>query len=70
MAEPVDPKKQAGEVLKGRLKRVFPGDYMDKSLDEIKDLLKQAQGDTKRKLQKAKKLLEQQDRLLEKDLGD
>ena len=43
---------------------------MDKSLDDINELLKQAQGETKRKLQKAKKLLEQQERLMEKDLGD
>ena len=68
--EALDPTKPAREVLKGRLKREFPGDYLDQSLNDIKDMLGKAKGEEKRKLQKAKKLLEQQDRLGEKDLGN
>jgi hypothetical protein len=64
-----DPAKPAKDVLKGRLKRRFPSEYLGKSLNEIKDMLRTAPPEAKRKLQKAKKILEQQDRLGEKDLG-
>jgi hypothetical protein len=57
-----DPTKPAKEVLRGRLKREFPSEHLD-SLNEIKEKLRAATGAEKRKLQKAKKLLEQQDRL-------
>jgi hypothetical protein len=60
----VDPNKAARDVLPGSLKREFPSQYLDKSLNEIKDMLKIAAGPTKRNLQKAKKLLEQVPRLM------
>jgi hypothetical protein len=60
----IDPTKPAREVLPGRVKRQFPGEYLDHSLREIKALLKKASGKEKRSLQKAKKLLEQLPRLL------
>lgn len=62
----VDPSKRAQDVLPGSLKREFPGEHLDKSLDEIKAALGSAAGDERRALQKAKKLLEQAERLLEK----
>jgi hypothetical protein len=65
---PCDPTKPAHEVLKGRLQREFPSEYLNESLSEIKSKLKRATGAEKRKLQKAKKLLEQQDRLGDKSL--
>ena len=63
---PIDPNKPANEVLPGKLKREFPGEHLDKSLNMIKDALKIADGTEKRSLQKAKKILEQIDRLMGK----
>ena len=60
----IDPTKPAQEVLPGDLKREFPSQHLDKSLNEIKNLLRQSSGMEKRILQKAKKILEQSDRLL------
>jgi hypothetical protein len=65
-APKIDPDKPASEVLRGQAKREFPGEHLDKSLKEIKELLKSAEGQEKRSLQKAKKILEQQDRILDK----
>lgn len=65
----VDPEKSAKDVLSGTTKRKFPAEFLDRSLDEIKDLLKHATGKEKRKLQTAKKLLEQGERLSEKEHG-
>jgi len=62
----VDPDKPARDVLPGRLKREFPGEHSDKSLNQIKDALKFAQGAEKKSLQKAKKILEQLNRLMGK----
>lgn len=62
----VDPDKPADEVLPGRLRPKFPGEHLDKSLNEIRKALKGAKGKDKRSLQTAKKLLEQVDRLLNK----
>ena len=70
MSNTADPTKPAKDVLKGRLKREFPREFLENSLAEIKEMLKKAKGAQKRKLQKAKKLLEQQDRLGDKDLGN
>ncbi len=64
MSGSFDPSKAAKHVLPGRLKREFPSQYLDKSLNEIKDMLKNATGAEKRALQKAKKILEQQERLM------
>lgn len=58
--------KPAKEVLPGPLRREFPGEHLDKSLNEIKDLVRTAEGAGKKSLQKAKKLLEQADRLMDK----
>ncbi len=69
MAESKDSSKPAKDKLAGRLKRSFPAEYLGKSLAEIKELVKNAKGPAKRKLQTAKKLLEQQERLMEKDFG-
>ena len=55
--------KAAKDVLSGTLKREFPGQYLNMSLSEIKKALKGAIGPEKKALQKAKKLLEQQERL-------
>jgi hypothetical protein len=52
----IDPDKPASEVLRGGAKREFPGEHLN---------LKTADGATKRSLQKAKKILEQQDRILD-----
>jgi hypothetical protein len=62
----IDPTKPANEVLLGSLRREFPGQHLNKSLNEIKELLRTASGEEKRSLQTAKKLLEQSERLLEK----
>ena len=59
-----DPNRAAKDVLPGSLRREFPSQYLDKSLNEIKDMLRVAKGNEKRALQKAKKLLEQQERLM------
>jgi hypothetical protein len=69
VGSPCDPTKPAKDVLPGSLKKRFPGEFLDKSLNEIKELLKTAKSAAKRKLQTAKKILEQQYRLGEKDLG-
>jgi hypothetical protein len=65
-AIPFDPTKKAQDVLPGSIKREFPSEYLGKSLNDIKDLLdnlpRDADGKLKQKLQKAKKLLEQQER--------
>jgi hypothetical protein len=62
--------KRARDILTGTAKKRFPSDYLDKSLNEIKELLQKASGPEKRKLQTAKKLLEQGKRLGEKDHGE
>ncbi len=62
----VDPSRSAQDVLPGSLKREFPGEHLDKSLEEIRASLGSATGEEKRSLQKAKKILEQAQRLLEK----
>jgi len=62
----IDPTKPANEVLPGSLRREFPGQHLNKSLNQIKDLLRTASGGEKRSLQTAKKILEQSERLLEK----
>jgi len=59
----------AEDILPGRLKRVYPGEYLGHSLKEIKEKLKSAKGSEKKVLQKAKKILEQQERLSEKSKG-
>jgi hypothetical protein len=66
----IDPTMPAKDVLTGTTKKKFPGEYLDNSLNEIKDLLRGASGPEKRKLQTAKKLLEQSSRLGEKDHGE
>lgn len=50
----------------GSLRRELSGEHLDGSLDEAKAALGSAAGDERRALQKAKKLLEQAERLLEK----
>ncbi|KYG09587.1 hypothetical protein BE21_17060 [Sorangium cellulosum] len=65
-ASRIDPTKPAREVLPGSLRREFPGQHLDKSLNGIKDALRTASGAEKRSLQTAKKILEQSERLLEK----
>jgi hypothetical protein len=62
----IDPTRPANEVLPGSLRREFPGQHLNKSLNQIKDLLRTASGAEKRSLQTAKKILEQSERLLEK----
>ena len=66
----MDPTKPAKDVLTGTAKKKFPAEYLGNSLIEIKDLLRKATGQEKRKLQTAKKLLEQGKRLGEKDHGE
>lgn len=61
----VDPNKPASEVLRGGAKREFPGEHLNKSLNEIRELLKTADGATRCSLQKATRFLEQQDRILD-----
>jgi hypothetical protein len=65
-ASRLDPTKPARDVLPGSLRREFPGQHLDKSLNGIKDALRTASGAEKRSLQTAKKMLEQSERLLEK----
>ncbi len=65
-----DAAKPARDVLTGTAKRMFPSEYLGHSLNEIKELLRQASSKEKRKLQTAKKLLEQAERLGEKDHGE
>lgn len=65
----IDPAKPAQDVLPGGLRREFPSQHLQKSLNEIKDLLRDATGEDKRSLQTAKKLLEQAPRLLQKTGG-
>ena len=62
----VDATKPAREVLAGSLRRKFPGEHLGKSLNQIKEALRTATGPAKKSLQTAKKLLEQQERLLHK----
>jgi hypothetical protein len=62
----LDPTRPAEEVLPGSLQREFPGEHLGKSLNDIKDALEGATGAEKKALQKAKKLLEQYERLLKK----
>jgi hypothetical protein len=64
-APKIDPDKPASEVLRGKAKREFPGEHLDKPLNQINELLKSAEGEANRSLQKAKKSLEQQDRILD-----
>lgn len=61
--------KAAQDVLPGSLKREFPSQYLTWSLNDIKAALSGATGTEKTALQKAKKLLEQTDRLLNKPKG-
>lgn len=56
----------AEDLLPGTLKRDLPSDYLDKSLSQIKDLLKHAEGPEREALQKVKKALEQTTRLMDK----
>jgi hypothetical protein len=63
---PVDPTRPARDVLSGSLKRYFPSQHLGKSLNDIRRALRGAKGLEKRTLQTAKKLLEQQGRLLGK----
>ena len=65
----IDPNKPARDVVPGSLRPEFPGEHWDKSLNEIKELLRKAGGKEKNSLQKAKKILEQADRLLGKNKG-
>jgi len=53
--------------LPGSLHREFPGQHLDKSLNQIKEALRRASGREADSLRKAKKLLEQADRLLRKN---
>jgi RHS repeat-associated protein len=62
----IDPNKPAGDVLPGSLRPEFPGEHLGKSLNQIKDLLKTATGKAWASLSKAKKMLEQADRLVNK----
>ena len=61
--------KTAEQLLRGKLKRKFPAEHLNKTLSEIKEFLKGSKGKEKRALQIAKKLLEQQDRLSDKLKG-
>lgn len=51
------------------MRREFPGQHLDKSLNGIKDALRTASGAEKRALEAAKSVLEQSERLLEKVKG-
>jgi hypothetical protein len=62
----IDADKPANEVLPGSLRREFPGEHLDKSLNQIREALKRAAGNERGSLQKAKKILEQADRLMDK----
>jgi len=50
----------------GEVKRNFPRQHLDKTLTQIKDALKGAKGPAKNSLQKAKKIIENAERLQEK----
>jgi RHS repeat-associated protein len=65
----IDPNAPAKDVLPGSLKREFPAQHLDSSLNQVRELLKTAKGKEKVALQKAKKLLEQAGRLLEQNKG-
>jgi RHS repeat-associated protein len=64
----LDPDKPAKEILPGSLRPKFPGQHLDKSLNEIRKALKNTRGPEKKTLQTAKKLLQEAERLLE-ELG-
>ena len=61
--------KAAQDILNATLKRKFPSQHLDKSLNQIKDLLKTAKGKDKASLTRAKKALEQGVRLMDKLKG-
>lgn len=61
----LDHNKKANDVLPGSLRREYPGQHLDKSLNEIETALRSAKGVEKKILGKAKKILEQADRLLQ-----
>ena len=65
----VDPNKPASSQLPGSLKRDYPGEYLSNSLNELEELYKTAKGETRKKIYKAIKLLEQLQRLLDKPKG-
>lgn len=54
-------------MLPGSLHREFPGEHLDKSLNQVKEALRNATGRQAERVRKAKKLLEQADRLLQKN---
>ena len=58
--------KPAKEIVQGSLRREFPGEHLGKSLEDIQAALRTARGAEKKSLQKAKKIIEQAERLLEK----
>jgi len=58
--------ERAEDVIPGSLKREFPAQHLGKTLEEIKTELSKAKGRERKILQKAKKLLEQKDRIREK----
>lgn len=58
--------RAARDVLPGRFHREYPEEHMGKSLNEIKKELRSAKGALKDSLQKAKKLLQDTGRLVEK----
>ena len=66
----MDPTKPAKDVLSGTAKKRFPSEFLNRSLNDIKAQLENATGQLKRKLQTAKKLLEQGTRLGDKDHGE
>ena len=61
-----DKGRKASELVSGKLKREFPSEHLNKTPNEIEKALKNATGKEKKSLQKAKKLLQQQERLRDK----
>ena len=61
--------RKARDRVPGSIKREFPAEHLDKSLLEIEEALAKAKGPAKESLKKAKKLIEQGDRLIEKNKG-
>lgn len=61
--------KKAKDILSGKLKREFPSQFLEKSLNEIKRLIKKPGTQNLKDLRKAKKILQEQERLQRKLKG-
>lgn len=66
----VDPNRVINDYLLGRLRSEFPSQYLQNTINELKEMIKAAKGSKDRidldAIEKAKKIAEQMERLMKK----